>query len=165
MPALLFKELGSIDEHPEQENYPLTLQRLYAFGQTTARSQPLVGTTEAMVINTQLESPVFEESLFGVVLSAFPLQMGFKAKLPPLAPRRRDKSFFAHWVEVAVKKQESIKVGGKAYLCWVVDVDYLDIDYQEELWVTKQPPYLVKKKTSSGSKIEAKKVTEIDCCL
>ena len=128
----------------------------------TGSLNPIMGGTP-IIIDTKLESPVFEEAITGLMLSTLPLKVGFKVQIPRLGVRKADKSFYTHWITCTVKKREMLKIKGKSYDCFVVEVDYMDIPYKEQLWITKEAPYVVRKKSRSTTQVE--NVTMIDCCL
>jgi len=128
----------------------------------TGSLNPIMGGTP-IIIDTKLESPVFEEAITGLMLSSLPLEEGFKVQIPRLGVRKADKSFYTHWITCTVKKREMLKIKGESYDCFVVEVDYMDIPYKEQLWITKEAPYVVRKKSRSTTQVE--NVTMIDCCL
>lgn len=110
-------------------------------------------TGQPTALEAELESPVFEETIWGLTLNALPLKEGFQARLPRFAILR-SRSFTASWVTVKVTGHEQIKGGdGKKYDCWVVNLDYEGSPLKETHWISNQVPYEIKQvKERNGAK-------------
>lgn len=110
-------------------------------------------TGEPTPLKAELESPVFEETLWGLTLNTFPLREGFQAQVPRFAILR-SRSFTAAWVTIKVTGRERIKGGdGKEYDCWVVEAVYDGIPIRETHWISDQAPYGIRQvKERNGAK-------------
>lgn len=104
---------------------------------------------EPIIVNTELDSSVFEEASLGLVLAALPLEVDYRATLPRLAISRSTQSFSTGTIDIHVTGREEIKAGdGKSYLCWVVEAKWDGVDYQEIQWIADVPPYSIQKKAT-----------------
>ncbi len=102
---------------------------------------------DPIVINTELDTAVFEESTLGLVLAALPLRNGYAARLPRLAVSASTKAFSAGSIAIAVTGREAIEGGdGQTYRCWVVEARWSGVDYSETHWIADEPPYSIRKK-------------------
>jgi len=100
----------------------------------------------AQIIDTQLDTPVFEASVLGLSLASLELHKDQRLSLPILSISASNKQFSTAWVDAIVIDREQIMAANKqAYNCWVVELKWRDVDYQETLWIAQKPPYQIKK--------------------
>lgn len=126
-------------------------------GELSGSLNPLDG-GDPIIMNTQLDSKVFEEASLGLVLASLPLEVGYRATVPRLAISASAQSFLQGTIDIHVTNREEITGGDqKSYFCWVVEATWSGVDYHEVHWISDAPPYSIQKKATfpNGRKSES----------
>lgn len=92
-----------------------------------------------------LKMPVFDWTLYGLLLAAFPLEEGYSARFPYFAGNVSG-FYNLEWMSFEVKGRQPVAAAGRQVEAWLAETEQ-----GWKFWLTKQAPYVIRLEIPAGN--------------